>query len=214
MPQLTRSPTVQVTIGSLDAGELVSGSYLLARAFVEDPIITYYLHDPIRRAVAFPAFFEGVLHEVFPSAQVFAARSGGELVGVAAWLPPEPVEPDDAARARAHRSQRIVRTMFPLTSGPLFDGFAALEARHPVQPHWYLAFVGIEPTFQGGGLGRELLVPVLNVADETTTSCYLETPFPRTHAFYQRLGFELQAECDTFAGAPQGVTTFLRPPQS
>ena len=205
---------MQVTIGSLNEGELVAGSFLLARAFAEDPIITHYLHDPIRRAVAFPAFFEGVLHEVFPSAQVFAARSSGDLVGVAAWLPPEPVEPDDAARASADRCQRIVRTMFPHTSDPLFDGFATLEELHPVQPHWYLAFVGIEPTLQGAGHGRELLAPVLNVADETNTSCYLETPFPRTHAFYERLGFELHAEYDTFAGAPQAVTAFVRPPQT
>ena len=205
---------MQVTISALGDGDLVAASQLLAHAFAEDPIITHYLHDPVRRAVAFPAFFEGVLEELFPSAQVFAARSGIDLVGVAAWLPPEPVKPDDAARARAHRSQRIVQTMFPLTSGALFEGFAALEELHPVEPHWYLAFVGIGPDVQSRGLGRDLLAPVLNVADETKTMCYLETPFPGTHAFYERLGFTRHAEYSPFAGAPQAVATFVRPPPS
>ncbi|GAC1604404.1 MAG: GNAT family N-acetyltransferase [Acidimicrobiales bacterium] len=205
---------MKATIGALREGELVAASQLLAHAFAEDPIITHYLHDPVRRAVAFPAFFEGVLQELIPSTQVFGARSGVDLVGVAAWLPPEPVEPDDAARARAYRSQRIVQTMFPLTAGTLFAGFAALEELHPVEPHWYLAFIGIEPNLQSRGLGRELLAPVLHVADETKTMCYLETPFPRTHAFYERLGFALHAEYSTFDGAPQGVVTFVRPPRS
>lgn len=152
-------------------------SRLLARAFAEDPIITHYLHDPVRRAVAFPAFFEAILEEFIPSSQVHAARLDEELVGVSAWLPPDPVEPDDGARARADRCRRLVVTMFPLTSKALFDGFAALEELHPKEPHWYLAFVGIEPSAQGRGVGRELLAPVLHVADETQTICYLGRRF-------------------------------------
>jgi GNAT superfamily N-acetyltransferase len=186
---------------------------LLARAFAEDPIITHYLDDPVRRAVAFPAFFEAVLEELLPSNAILAARSGDDLLGVAAWLPPQPEEPDDAARARAQRAQRIVQTMFPLSSRDLYDGFAALEAFHPEEPHWYLAFVGVEPSSQGRGIGQALLAPVLSVADETKTVCYLETPFPETHGYYEALGFTRHAEHHAFTGAPQGVVAFIRRPR-
>ena len=102
--------------------------------------------------------------------------------------------------------------MFPHASQGLFAGFAAMEQFHPSEPHWYLAFVGIEPAIQGRGLGRVLLAPVLTIADQTNTLCYLETPFPRTHAFYERLGFVRHAEHNPFVGAPQGAVTFLREP--
>jgi GNAT superfamily N-acetyltransferase len=201
-----------IAIGCLHVYEVARATRLLARAFAEDPIITHYLHDPVRRAVALPAFFEAVLEELLPSNEVLAARSADELLGVAAWLPPQPAEPDDAARARAAQAQRIVRTMFPLTSTDLYDGFAALETLHPQDPHWYLAFVGVEPKFQGRGIGRALLAPVLNVADETGALCYLETPFPETHRYYDALGFVRHAEHHTFRDAPQGVVAFLRKP--
>jgi GNAT superfamily N-acetyltransferase len=205
---------MEVSVGALDTRDANAASRLLARAFADDPIITHYLDDPERRAIAFPAFFEGVLYELFPSTQVFGAWSDDHLVGVAAWLPPEPVEPDAAARAHAHRCQQLVTMMFPNTAGALFAGFAALESLHPEAPHWYLPFVGVEPALQGHGIGRQLLAPVLNTADETSTICYLETPFPRTHAFYEALGFARHAEPRTFAGAPQGVVSFVRAPRS
>ena len=102
--------------------------------------------------------------------------------------------------------------MFPRASQGLFGGFAALEQFHPIDPHWYLAFVGIEPTIQSRGIGRALLAPVLKIADQTNTLCYLETPFPRTHEFYERLGFARRGEHSPFVGAPQGVVTFVRDP--
>jgi ribosomal protein S18 acetylase RimI-like enzyme len=199
------------TIGALYRQDLEQASHLLTRAFREDPILTHYLSDPIRRAVALPAFFEAVLEELMPSAQVFAARSGSELTGVAAWLPPNPKTPDDAALQRARRAREIVQHAFPITSTDLYAGFAALEVLHPKDPHWYLAFIGVEPRVQGQGVGNDLLAPVLHIADETATVCYLETPFPRTHGFYERLGFRKQGEHHTFKGAPHGVVSFVRP---
>jgi ribosomal protein S18 acetylase RimI-like enzyme len=87
-----------------------------------------------------------------------------------------------------------------------------MEQFHPPDPHWYLAFVGIEPAFQSRGVGEALLAPALAIADQTRALCYLETPFPRTHAFYERLGFVRYAEQNPFVGAPQGAVTFLRKP--
>jgi ribosomal protein S18 acetylase RimI-like enzyme len=151
---------------------------------------------------------------MLPSATVFAARVEGSLTGVAAWRPPHPVEPDEAARARAHRAHSVVRKMFPLSNAALFNGFEALERLHPEVSHWYLGFVGIEPACQGRGFGSHLLRPALNVADETGIICHLETPFRRTHAFYEALGFRRHAEHHTFVGAGHGVVTFLRPAET
>jgi len=73
---------------------------------------------------------------------------------------------------------------------------------HPVVPHWYLAFVGIDTKLQGRGIGRKLMAPVLNRADREGTLCYLETPFVETHDFYRALGFDLRPKAKPFKGAP------------
>lgn len=205
---------MNVNFGRLSRPECGRASRLLARAFAEDPVITYFLHDRLRRLIAFPAFFRAVLEEMLPSGHVCAAHNGDNLIGVAAWLPPNAPQPDAAARLAAARRKRVVRMMFPRSSQALFGGFAALEEFHPSDPHWYLAFVGIEPTIQSRGFGGALLAPVLKIADQTNTLCYLETPFPRTHEFYERLGFIRCAERNPFVGAPRGVVTFLRQPSS
>ena len=80
-------------------------------------------------------------------------------------------------------------------------GFAALEPGHPVEPHWYLFFTGIVPAWQAHGFGSILLEPVLKLADQSQTLCYLETPFPRADIFYRRLGYEITRAGNPFAGA-------------
>jgi len=120
-----------------------------------------------------------------------------------------PIRPTDGRE----RHQQQVQRLFPRASRDLYAGFSALEEFHPTEPHWYLAFVGVEPSRQSRGLGRALLEPALRLAD-VGCCCYLETPFPQTHVLYERLGFARQAERNPFPGAPQGVVTFLRPSRS
>ena len=200
---------MQIDLEPLARSEASHASELLSRAFAEDPIITHYLSNS-----GLPPFFRAVLEEMFPAEHVYAARCDGNLVGVAAWMPPDPPDSDRAEQAIAERYRQVVEEMFPEESRQLFAGFGALEQFHPGDPHWYLAFVGIEPSIQSRGVGRALLAPVLKIADESKASCYLETPFPQTHAFYQRLGFKRNGEHNPFVGAPQGVVTFLRKPDS
>jgi GNAT superfamily N-acetyltransferase len=203
---------MQIGVDRLDRDEGDAASRLLARAFAADPIITFFLYGRLRRRIALPAFFHGVLEELLPSGHVYAARRDGRLIGVAAWKPPDAAEPDDEARRAAARHLRVVSWLFPCSSRELFEGFARLEPFHPHDPHWYLAFVGVDPSVQSTGIGRVLLSPVLSIADETGTRCYLETPFPRTHAFYGRQGFVRNGEPNTFVGAPPVVVSFLREP--
>ena len=201
---------MQVEVGLLARVEVAPASKLLARAFADDPIITHYLKDGLRNRVALPAFFRAVLEEILPAGHVYAAHNEGKLVGVAAWMPPDPPELRYANQVAANLQKWIVRIMFPCASRQLFAGFAALEQFHPSEPHWYLAFVGVEPLFQTHGVGQAILSPVLKIAEETGASCYLETPFPRTYAFYERLGFNRQNKLNPWVGAPQGVLTFLK----
>jgi GNAT superfamily N-acetyltransferase len=167
--------------------------------------------DPRRRRRALPPFFAAVLYELGDSQAVYVSEQDGGLAGVAAWLPPEPEAPSRNARLRAHLASMRVRLLFPRAAPQVQLGFATLAAHHPSDPHWYLAFVGIEPGRQGQGLGRQLLDPVLERADRKGRLCYLETPFPDTRAFYRKLRFADTAQLRPIAGAPP-IWTMTREP--
>lgn len=106
-----------------------------------------------------------------------------------------------------------MKALCPRGAAALGAGFRQLSHLRPSEPHWYLAFVGVEPTHQGKGLGAAILAPALALADDQQRLCYLETPFPRTHSFYRRLGFEMTGEHRPFAAAPP-IWTFTRQPGS
>lgn len=191
----------------LREGEVPAASRLLAAAFARDPFIGWFFRDRRRRRLALPRFFATVLYELLPGGAVFAIEQDGSRAGVAAWIPPA-VEPRPGLRARLSALQ--VRALFPRAAPRLAAGFSTLGEHHPSFPHWYLAFVGIDPSTQGRGLGRALLEPVHAKADAEGIACYLETPFPNTRSFYARLGYEETAELEPVAGAPS-IWTMIRP---
>ncbi len=203
-------------IAHLSDGEIGAAGALLARAFAADPILTHVLASAVRRRVALPAFFRSVLRSHLAPGEVYGAYAEGRLVGVAIWVPPAGADcaaghPGSAARAAFDRA--LVTALFPGGARAMRRGFAAAAALHPTVPHWYLAFVGVAPELQGQGIGGTLLAPVLREADRCREMCYLETPFPATIPFYERLGFRAFLEACPFAGAPP-VTTMLREPQA
>jgi GNAT superfamily N-acetyltransferase len=203
---------VPTRVRQLRSSEVATAASLLAHAFADDPFLGYSLADPPRRRLALPSFFAAVLYELIDSQAVYVCEQRDGVVGVAAWLPPEPKAPSREARLRARLASARVRLLFPQAAPRVRSGFEALAADHPSDPHWYLAFVGIEPGEQGHGLGRQLLEPVLRRADGENRLCYLETPFPDTRAFYRKLRFTDTAEVRPIAGAPP-IWTMTRRPQ-
>jgi GNAT superfamily N-acetyltransferase len=156
--------------------------------------------DQRRRRLALPPFFAAVLHELINSRAIYVSERAGTLVGVAAWLPPQPETPGRYARWRSGLAMAHVRLLFPRAAPQVWAAFATLGEKHPSDPHWYLAFVGINPSEQRHGLGRKLLAPVLEQADHNGQLCYLETPFPDTRAFYRKLRFN---EPPSFGQSPE-----------
>jgi GNAT superfamily N-acetyltransferase len=69
-------------------------------------------------------------------------------------------------------------------------GFMSQQAQGIVNDNdWYLSILGIHPSQQGKGLGKQLLMPALKQADNAGKACYLETFTPANMSFYARLGF-------------------------
>src|SRR5262249_15531814 len=177
---------------SPDDGRLAAE--VLARACHADPPVVYFLPDPGRRAAVLPGFFErSVRHgQLFGEVHGPAAR----LEAIAIWLPPGRT---DVTPERARRSG--LDTLADVFDGKGFARLsrflaqtADLHQRAMPGPHWYLAFLGVEPGAQGRGLGGTLIAPGLARAGREGAACYLETFQARTVPFYQRHGFTIVTE--------------------
>lgn len=76
------------------------------------------------------------------------------------------------------------------------QAFSALDAAHPVEPHWYLGTLGVDPPRQGEGFGTALLRSWLEEVDRDGEAAYLETDTEHNVQFYRRVGFEVAGDLD------------------
>lgn len=115
--------------------------------------------------------------------------------GASVWLLPQP--PDLQAQVDQEKRD-FLKGCLGETGCSRYDqivGFMGMRARSLVRTEaWYLSIVAVDPTAQGKGLGKELLVPTLEEADKEGAYCYLETFGDRSIRFYERLGFIILAK--------------------
>src|SRR5436305_11439794 len=125
---------------------------VLARAFYDDPAFTWVLHGDPKRMRTLLRGFELFLRRVWMEQE--HTYTTASVAGVAAWELPEQWKLGAGAqlrllpamlRALGRHSPRALRAI------------ATLEASHPREPHHYLAVIGVDPEWQGRGLGAALL---------------------------------------------------------
>ena len=69
-----------------------------------------------------------------------------------------------------------------------------LDEHHPSEPCWYLPFMGVDPAYQGQGIGSALVAVVLAKADRDGEPAYLEASSPENRRLYERHGFQTMGE--------------------
>jgi len=89
----------------------------------------------------------------------------------------------------------------PRAMGRWAEVYRALEVEHPLEPHWYLAVLGIAPEHQRRGNGAALLAAFLETVDADGGPSYLETDRAENIAFYAQGGYEVVREV-TVLGVP------------
>lgn len=195
----------------LPRGKIKEAVATLTRAFAHDPIFNHYFPDSGDRARVFTVFFNDVIRANLGSGHVYCALDGDRMIGAAVWHPPGAGAPRFRDRLRSAVAAWQVRQVSKGAAINLFAGFETLEALHPQRSHWHLMFIGVDKSSRMQHAGSHLMAPVLSLADKRGEVCYLETPFPDTHAFYQRLGFKITLTCNPFPCAPT-IWTMTREP--
>jgi GNAT superfamily N-acetyltransferase len=175
-------------------GDVPGLASALARAFEDDPVFTWvFPRDGSRRKWS-RRFFLLRLRQMLPQQEIYAIPD----VGAAAWALPGRWE----LGAREFAAQ--IRLLPGIGSGVarVLRGMSAMEARHPDQPHFYLAHLGVDPERQGAGVGSALIAPVLRACDADGVSAYLESSKERNLDFYARHGFRVTDRLTLPKGPP------------
>jgi ribosomal protein S18 acetylase RimI-like enzyme len=210
---IRESMSADVRVIELPGDRLAEAADLLARSFQDNPNFVDLFPDEGARARVLPHVQQAGLRDALGMEHVYAAIRGGEILGVAVWLPPGAFPLSPRRQLRALPDMVHVLAAAPRSIPRLLRFMAGLAKLHPAQPYWYLEVVGVEPAAQGLGIGTRLLEPVLSLADEARQPCYLETMTERNVAWYRGLGFEVRSAEVSFVPDGPPNWTMLRPPR-
>jgi GNAT superfamily N-acetyltransferase len=182
--------TPAIDIDRLSPADVKTSIAVAARAFWDDPMFNYFTPDLLaqHRNVG---FFTATLHDCVAHGEVWVAKLGPTLAGVAGWLPPGVFPATGGTRALRQGLRVAPGVMRGRERRTAFKLLNEMTARHPHEEHWYLAALCTDPSYQGRGVGTALLGPMLARADDVGVATYLETQKESNLAYYRRFGFEV-----------------------
>lgn len=186
---------------------------VLTRAFRDDPLYARLIPDEQERLQCLSWLWEATIHTSLIFGEVYTTPS---LQGVACWMAPGQSDMNLWQMVRTGFAlPRAVMRYRPETRKRFLDVVSMIDrVRHELMwsKYWYLWALGVEPAFQGQGIGGLLLQPILKRADDAGIPCYLETETERNIKFYQKHGFSVVHE-EHLAWLDQKVWMLRREPK-
>lgn len=178
----------RVRFEPLSSEQVPEAAEVLSRAFRAEPISArlFDLEDPAvqgRHCRAMARQLHAALNEGDP---VFVALADDRVVGAAATSRLGWRQVLSAIRAWAALLPQLRR-------GTMRIGFAARPSRRVPRPYLLLNALGVEPGYEGRGIGRTLLERVLEHCTTETrcTGVYIQTAGDRSRKIYERAGFDV-----------------------
>jgi ribosomal protein S18 acetylase RimI-like enzyme len=184
-----------VQVAKLLPEQVDEAADLLSRSFETTPDYEHLFPDPYTRRDALRGFMRAPVRDAEAEGTCWSAIDGQVLVGVAAWQAPGRYPWSLGRNLRALPSLLSVLRHAPRSFRDLIRFGANIDTHFPKEKRlWYLQVIGVSPEAQGHGVGTRLLEPAFDLADRERVPCYLETSNPEAVPFYQRTGFEVDAE--------------------
>jgi len=172
----------------LDGSDQISqAAGVTARSMRDSPNSIAVSSDPfVRLEMLYKTF-----GEILGDARVAGVRRGTCVLGAAAAVQPghciDSMLPEEVRTLDEPPSNA--------TDGERFLYSGSLMAVHDLaETHWHVGPVGVEPGFQGMGLGRAAMRLLCNELDDHRRVAWLETDKPENVRFYSGLGFEVVEE--------------------
>lgn len=159
-----------------------------ARALRDNPTSVAVSEDPfVRFDMMYSTFTRSMPH----AGDVTGVLRGGAVLAVATTS-----APNDCISTMLPPALRTAEE--PLAGASDMERFlymGSVMAQHDLpEEHWHVGPVGVEPGFQGLGLGHAAMRLLCDRLDEKGGIGWLETDKPENVRFYLSLGFELVTE--------------------
>ncbi len=175
-------------VRTLQPDELLAAAGAAARALQDDPAsVACYGEDPlVRLAQTYGLFADLFGRAVSPQ---YGALSGRCVLAVAGVLPP--------GQCVGTMMAPLLDAASALPEPPIGDPmrpavlWATWAAHDLPEEHWHIGPVGVEPGYQGTGIGRAVMAALCEELDAQSRIGWLETNKERNLRFYRGLGFEL-----------------------
>lgn len=197
MVDIARAAHEAGTVRRANAADVERLADVFARAFYDDPQMRWVLPDDGRRHELLRRGAAEFLRRLYlDHDETYTTEN---IAGVCIWEPPGTwkLSPLDQVRLLPSLA-RIYGRLLPR----VLRAFAKLESNHPSEPHYYLPFVGVDPDWQGRGLGAAIMRPILDRCDDEGVAAYLEASSPRNRMLYERHGFAVTEEFLLGPGSP------------
>jgi len=165
----------------------------IVMAFAFDPVIRWFYREAWRYLAHYGHFVGAFGGQAFGEG---TAWSLDDFAATAIWLPPTSRLNDETIVCHLESTVQAEYLV------DLFEVIGQMDAGHPPEPHWYLAWLGVDPAMQGRGLGNELLASCLSVVDADHAPAYLDNTNPANVPFYERHGFRVIGESHAGACPP------------
>ena len=173
-------------VADLGSEHYESAAEVLARAFVDDPVIRYVAKDhdrlPVSAGVLRPILRHGLTY-----GRVWGVVEGGIVQAASIWFPPteQPAQLQERFEIEPDALERM---------GTFNQWAEAVHHRAINGAHWYLEIVGVAPESQRRGLGTRLVRHGMALAALDALPVYLNTTSQANVALYSSLGFRVVAE--------------------
>jgi ribosomal protein S18 acetylase RimI-like enzyme len=197
MIDVARATHEAESVRKASSEELGRLAAILTRAFDDDPAMRWTLNNDARRRKLLERSFDLYLRKLwFKQDECYTTAN---VVGAIVWELPGQWKASILQQLRMLPSMaRINGRLLPR----VLRALAVLESNHPVEPHYYLPVVGVEPEWQGRGLGTALMRPIVDRCDEEKLPAYLEATSSHNRALYERHGFEVTEQFMLGPGSP------------
>ncbi len=175
----------------LDPQQKNRAAEVVAAAFYDYPMFTFYFPDPSKRTHLLRWYLGNVLNCALRYGEVFTTP---EISGVIFTLPP--------GHTQISQWEYIQNGFLPSALVLGWRNFVRSQACEQFvgdthkqvmqgQPHYYLWGLAVDPSRKRHGVGTALLQPFIAKADAEKMPIYLETHEEKNVGYYEPMGFAL-----------------------
>jgi len=178
----------------LSKKHIVSAGIILGMALNDDPISIHVLPDSNERILKMKHVFQAVTCLGVRYGESYA--SSKNLEGVANWIPYKTFKEYKFRMLKCGIKAKIYKLGLKASKRfkPIEEYGTKMHKKHAPGKHWYLETLGVDPKFQGKGIGSSLVIFKLKEIDLQGLPTYLETSTEKNVKFYEKLGFKVVEE--------------------